>query len=49
MNGYEGGDTYFIQLNQIDITKSTEYYMQPSAEKREIDELIKEINGKEIH
>lgn len=49
MNGYEGGDTYFIQLNQIDVTKSTDYYMQPSAEKREIDELIKEINGKAIH
>jgi HK97 family phage portal protein len=48
MNGYEGGDTKFVQLNQIDITKSTEYYMTektPSTENREDDEierLIKE-------
>ena len=33
MNGYEGGDTYFIQLNQIDITKSTEYYMEQKEAK----------------
>lgn len=46
MNGYEGGDTYFIQLNQIDVTKSTEYYMTPkpkeTRELDEIEELIKE-------
>lgn len=47
MNSYEGGDTYFIQLNQIDITKSTEYYAQQSNTKEardedEIDKLIRE-------
>jgi HK97 family phage portal protein len=51
MNGYTGGDTYFIQLNQIDITKSTEYYMTPkptaTREIDEIDELIK--RSKEIN
>lgn len=55
MNGYEGGDTYFIQLNQIDITKSTEYYMNQSmaktTQRSEVDEIIEnlKLNGKEIH
>lgn len=45
MNGYEGGDTYFIQLNQIDITKSTEYYMtpKPTANTRDLDPIEKLI------
>lgn len=47
MNSYEGGDTYFIQLNQIDITKSTEYFAQQTTAKEardedEIDKLIRE-------
>lgn len=53
MNGYDGGDTYFIQLNQIDITKSTEYYTsqnKPKQEKRdEAEEIIEKVkNGKNI-
>lgn len=47
MNGYDGGDKYFIQLNQIDITKSTEYYMnEKQTETERMINLIK--NGKKI-
>ena len=35
MNGYEGGDTYFIQLNQIEASKSTEYYMEQKDKKED--------------
>jgi HK97 family phage portal protein len=35
MNGYEGGDTYFIQLNQIEASKSTEYYMAEKEAKED--------------
>lgn len=52
MNSYEGGDTYFIQLNQIDVTKSTDYYMAekttPQA-RNEAEIIIEDIkNGKPI-
>ena len=39
MNGYEGGDTKFVQLNQIDITKSTEYYMEQKEGKEPKDDM----------
>ena len=51
MNGYEGGDTYFIQLNQIDITKSTDFYLNQATKQQrsEVEEIIETIkNGKKI-
>jgi HK97 family phage portal protein len=56
MNGYTGGDTYFIQLNQIEASKSTEYYMAEKEAKEDkgekedepMRELKELINGKGI-
>ena len=48
MNGYEGGDTYFIQLNQIDITKSTEFYTNKETQKRsEIEDILEIIEKRQ--
>lgn len=51
MNGYEEGDNYYIQLNQIDISKSSEYFMSSNKkeQRNEVDEVIENIkNGKPI-
>ena len=42
MNGYEGGDSYFRQLNQMEANKITDYYLDAQA-KRSIEEQIKEL------
>ena len=53
MNGYDGGDVYFRQLNQIDTTKLTILHMgdkKPSYNQRRETETLEElINGKEIY
>lgn len=58
MNGYEGGDTYFRQLNQMDATKITEYHInaegannkgQEKPKRRNSDILEDILNGKEIY
>lgn len=49
LNGYEGGDTYYLQLNQMDATKVTDYYLSEKEQKSEdddLDELIKKTARK---
>lgn len=49
LNGYEGGDTYYLQLNQMDATKVTDYYLSEKEQKSEdddFDELIKKTARK---
>lgn len=51
MNSYDGGDTYYIQLNQIDVTKSNEYLLTPKPtnnQRAEIEDILDIIEKRNL-